>query len=206
MNRIIIIFLMAGFFGTSAQSTEQNSVKQTFTSYKKAILDGHGSEAVKWVDKNTLSYYEKMLAVTLNGDSAEVTALPLMDKLTVLSLRHRIPKNDIKNFDGKQLFVYSIDKGMVGKNSVMNVDIGEVKVEGNSADGQLVSNGQGSPLYFGFSKEEGQWKLDLTSLFGPTTEGLKKMLSDQGMTENQFIFQALEMMSGKPVTNEIWSP
>ena len=206
MKQLILLFLVLASFQISARTNDLKLVKDTFNNYKKAILASDGKEAAKWVDKKTFAYYGKMLAMTLKADSAEVAVLPLMDRLTVLSLRHRVPMKDIAALDGKQLFIYSIDQGMVGRNSVANVEIGEVVLNGNSASGQLVASGEESPLYFKFNKEDGQWKLDLTSLFGPTTEGLQKMLVDQGMTENQFIFQALEMMTGKPVSDKIWSP
>jgi hypothetical protein len=185
---------------------EQSKVKQTFSNYKQSILKGDGDEAVKWVNNKTIAYYGEMLGLALDADSARVADLDLMDRLTVLSLRHRMTRDEISGMDGKQLFVHSIKKGMVGKNTVANVEIGDVKVEGEQAKGQLQANGQKSPLNFGFTKENGQWKLDLTSLFEPTMAGLKQMIAGQGMTENEFIVRALEMSSGKPVTNVIWSP
>lgn len=206
MRLIIFIFFFLGCFNVGAQGNEEKSVKGAFATYKKSILKGDGKAAVECIDARTITYYGKMLSLTLEADSAEVAGLDLMDKLTVLSLRHRLTRSEMEGFDGRQLFVYSIEKGMVGKNSVANVEMGEIIVEGGRARGQLVALGEESPLYFQFNKEDGRWKLDLTSLFGPTTEGLKQMLSDRGMTENEFIFQALEITTGKPVTNTIWFP
>jgi hypothetical protein len=88
----------------------------------------------------------------------------------------------------------------------MSMEIGEVKVEGNFANGQLVAYGEKSPLYFQFNKEAGIWKLDLTSLFPTSNAGLKKMLTSDGKTDNEFIFQTLEMLTGKKVADDIWKP
>ncbi len=205
MKRNLLFFFL--LFSVSVYAQEDAKVKQTFSNYKQSILKGDGEEAVKWVDTNTIAYYGKMLGLALDADSAKVADLNLMDRLTVLSLRHRMSRSEIAGMDGRQLFVHSIKKGMVGKNTVANVEIGAIKIDGSTAEGQLEANGQKSPLNFGFSKENGQWKLDLTSLFGPTTAGLKQMIAGQGMSENEFIIRALQMTGdGKPVNNTIWRP
>ncbi|MCI0750654.1 MAG: hypothetical protein L0Y35_02345 [Flammeovirgaceae bacterium] len=185
---------------------EVQSIKSTFDNYKKSILEDKGSEAIRWVDAKTLAYYEKILYASIHADSAEVQDLGLMDRLIVITVRHRVPKSEVLAMDGKGFLIYSINKGMIGKNSVLTIDIGEVKVSGNFANGQVVSNGQPSPLYFQFNKEGTDWKIDLTSLFPASTMGLKRMISENGMTENEFIFQAMEMLTGKLPGNEVWHP
>jgi hypothetical protein len=208
MKQIPIFLLIAIFpvisFGQSGNDIQM--IKNTFSNYKKSILASDGSEAVKWVDTKTVVYYGKMLQASLHADSAQVQNLGLMDKLIVLIVRHKVPKNEIEKMNGNEFFVYAINQGMVGKNSVMNIEIGEVKVNNNFANGQIMSGGQKSPLFFQFNKEEGQWKIDITSLFPASTAGLKKVISDNGMTENDFIFKTLEMLTGSAVGNEIWQP
>jgi hypothetical protein len=206
MKQILLYSLVIITVTSYAQKDEVDLVKKTFSSYKKSILEGKGSEAAKWVDGKTLAYYESMLKISLYSDSSEVQKLGLMDKLIVLSVRHRIPKSELAGMTGKDFFSYSVDKGMVGKNSVMTLEIGEVKVSDNFANGEVLANGQKAPLFFQFNKEEGQWKLDLTSLFPATTAALKKVLTDNGMTENDFVFKSLEMITGKPVGNVVWHP
>ena len=123
----------------------------------------------------------------------------------VLSVRHRTTKEDIMSFDGKLLIVYAIKEGMVGKNSVANVSIGEVIIEGDFAKGQLVS-GEKSPFYFHFYKEDANWKLDLTSIFDISNISFQKMAKDSEEKENDFLFNLLEMISGKKTDSEIWLP
>ena len=206
MKHFIFFLMFVGPLVALGQANDSKAVKETFSNYKKAILDSDGEEAAKWVDSKTVAYYDQMLKASLDADSADVAVLGVIDKLTIFSVRHRIPRQEIAQLNGRQFLIYSIDRGMVGKNTVGNVEIGDVNVDGNSASGQLISQGRKSPLYFQFNKEEGAWKLDLTSLLPATNTGLRKMIADQGMTENEFIFQALEMMNGKPVTADIWSP
>jgi hypothetical protein len=197
-----LVFLTCLTFGQS----ENDLVKKSFNTYKKSILEGQGKESIKYVTSKTIDYYDMELNLAINGDSSTISALGLMDKLTVFIARHRIPRKEILKMTGKDFFIYAVDNGMIGKNSVVTTQIGEVHVEGNFANGQMILNGQKTPLYFQFSKEDNEWKVDLTSLFPQSNMALTKMVSDQGLSDNDFIFQTLENLTGKKVSKNIWRP
>ena len=188
------------------QKVEQDLVRKVFDSYKSAILNDKGEEAVKFVDSRTIKYYNDILDVVKNADSAKVENHSILDKIMVFSIRHRTSKEDILSFDGKSLLIYAIKSGMVGKNSVANNSIGDVTIDGNFAKGQFVVSGQKAPFYFHFYKEDQQWKIDLTSLFPISTSALKKMADDSGKNENDYIFGLLEMITGTKPGKEIWQP
>jgi len=188
------------------QKSEEKLVKKSFDKYKSAILNDKGEEAVKFVDSRTIKYYSDILELVKTADSAKVKTISVLDKLIVFSIRHRTAKEDVLNFDGESLLVYAINSGMVGKNSVANNSIGEVKIEGNYAKGQFISNGQKAPFYFDFYKEDKQWKIDLTSLFPISTKAFKKMADDSGQNQNDYLFSLLEMITGNKPDIEIWKP
>jgi len=188
------------------QKSEEKLVKKSFDNYKSAILNDKGEEAVKFVDSRTIKYYSDILELVKTADSAKVETISILDKLMVFSIRHRTAKEDVLNFDGESLLVYAINSGMVGKNSVANNSIGEVKIEGNYAKGQFISNGQKAPFYFDFYKEDKQWKIDLTSLFPISTKAFKKMADDSGQNQNDYLFSLLEMITGNKPDIEIWKP
>ena len=187
-------------------NADEADVRKSFTGYKSSIMNGQGEEALGWVDSNTLEYYSNMLELSISADSATVNNLDLMDKLMVLTVRHRVPKEKVFSMSGNTFLIYAIDEGMVGKNSVMTLEIGEISVNGNSAQGQVVNNGIAAPLYFEFNKESDGWKIDITSIFGPSSAALKEAIKNFGQTENEFIFQTLEMLTGKPLDQKIWHP
>lgn len=202
LTLISLILLTVIAFGQN----ESELVKNSFNNYKKSILEGQGKEAIRYVNSKTIDYYDNELDLAINGDSSTISQLGVMDKLTVFIARHRIPKKDLVDMTGKDFFIYAVDNGMIGKNSVITTQIGDVNVEGNFANGQMISNGQKTPLYFQFSKENNEWKVDLTSIFPPTNMALTKMLSDQGLSDNDFIFQTLESLTGRKVAKDIWRP
>jgi len=188
------------------QKGEQDLVRKAFDSYKSAILNDNGDVAVKFVDSRTIKYYNGIVDLVKNADSAKVETLSILDKLIVFTIRHRTSKEDILSFDGKSLLIYAIKSGMVGKNSVVNNSIGDVTIDGNFAKGQFVVSGQKAPFNLHFYKEDQQWKIDLTSLFSVSTIAFKKMADDSGQNENDYLFGLLEMITGTKPGPGIWQP
>jgi hypothetical protein len=191
---------------TYAQKSEEKQVRKSFDGYKAAILDDKGDEAIRYVDSRTIKYYSDILSLVRTADSSTVETLSIMDKLMVLSVRHRTSREDILRFDGQALLVYAIKSGMVGKNSVANNSIGEVQVEGDFAKGRFLANGQETPMFFHFYKEAGQWKFDLTSLFSVSTMAFQKMADESGQEENDYLVSLLEMVTGRKPGAEVWRP
>jgi hypothetical protein len=201
----VLLLLLATQF-VYGQKNEIEKVRKSFENYQKAILNENGEEAVKYVDSVTVKYYADMLYLVRTADSAKVETLSILDKLMVFSIRHRTSRENIISFDGKSLLVYAIKSGMIGKNSVSKSLIGEVTIESNLAKGQFVTNGQKTPYFFNFHKEEGEWKLDITSLFSITTMAFTKMAENSGESQNDFLFSMLELSTGKKPDNNIWKP
>ena len=201
---LVSIGLLA--YTSSAQEDDKKKIKTVFDNYKSAILEDRGEEAVTYVDQNTISYYDAILKTTIEADSTTTDALPILDKLMVVSIRHRTPPAKIKSFDGKQLLRYAIQEGMVGKNSVENIEMGAVKLNNTRADGTIIVDGQETPMTFGFTKEGEAWKVDLTSAFAAGTTAFKTMIAQNGQSENDFIIQILTLLTQKAPTSAIWQP
>ena len=95
---------------------------------------------------------------------------------------------------------------MVGKSSVAGNELGEIIIEENFAKGQLVAAGQKTDYYFHFYKEEGQWKMDITSLFAIANMAFEQMVKESGEEENKYLVSLLELLSGKSIAADIWKP
>lgn len=104
------------------------------------------------------------------------------------------------------MFIYAIDNGMVGKNSVINITLGNVTTNGDFSKAEVIVNGQKEPFFFHFYREENAWKIDITHLFPLGNMGLEKMIEDSGEEENNFIINILEVLTGKKPTENIWQP
>lgn len=206
MNRLITLIITLVLSVQCFSQSNKKLVLESFENYKNAILTDQGEIASNFVDSRTMDYYTTILNKVKTADSTEVDSMGIIDKITVLSLRHRVEKKDLLNFSGKDLFVYAIDHGMVGKSNVMNAELGKVTTSGDFSKAEFVVNRQKTPFFFHFYFEENTWKIDITHLFSLGTVGMKKMIDDSEKDENEFIIQILEILTGNRPTNNIWNP
>ena len=207
MKIFIVAFLNLFFLAqTNAQTAEKELVRKTFENYKAAILNDNAKEAFKNIDSRTEKYYTEILDEVKNADSIKINSMSLIDKVTILSVRSKAKKSEILAMQGSQLFLYAIENGMVGKNSVSNNGIGEITINNNFAKGKLKVNGKEVPFYFHFYNEQGQWKLDLTSLFPASNMAFKAMVKESELEENEYLFSLLEIMNGSKPSSSIWEP
>lgn len=201
----VLFFALLAVLHANAQH-DTTLIKACFNGYKNAILSDQGKTAVTFVDSRTVKYYTDILQKTKTLDSAGIDKLSIMDKLTILMLRHRATKDEIMQLDGRSLLVYAIERGMVGKNSVQQLSIGEVMIRGNMAEGQIIVGEAPTSLAFNFYKENDAWKMDITSVLPEGNTAMKKVVKDSGQPENQFLVMLLENATGREPLKDIWKP
>ncbi|HEY7366630.1 MAG TPA: hypothetical protein VIE37_21240 [Methylomirabilota bacterium] len=193
-------------YSASASPSEEELVRRTFQAYKEAILQQRGQSAVAQVNRATLQYYARMKALALEGPEKDVRQLRPMNKIMVLSLRHRVSADRLRAMTPEDIFIHGVDQGWIGKNSVLESDIGQTRVFGNDASADYVKGGKPTPLKFRFTKEDGRWKVDLTALTPMADQGMSMLIKKQGVDEDAFIVGLVESVSGKKVSPSIWQP
>lgn len=206
MKKIITLSLLIFLSIKSYSQSDKKLVLRSFENYKNAILTDKGKLAVDCVDSRTMNYYSSILDKAKTADSLAVDSMGIIDKLTVLIMRHKITKADLLNFNGKDLFIYAIDNGMVGKNSVVNAELGDVITSGDFSKAEFLVNGQKTPFFLHFYREDKVWRIDITHLFSLGSLAFKKMIEESGEEENDFILNILEVLTGKKPAENIWKP
>lgn len=186
--------------------SDEELIRQTFMTYKGAILQQQGQSAASLVNNATLQYYARMKDLALEGQEKEVRQLTPMNKIMVLSLRHRIPVNDLRAMTPEALFVHAVNQGWIGKNSVLDTDIGQLRVFGKDASADYLKGGTQTPLKYRFTKEDGKWKLDLTALMPVADQAMTTLIEREKLDEDKFIIGLIESVSGKKVLPLIWQP
>ncbi|UTW61615.1 hypothetical protein KFE98_16605 [bacterium SCSIO 12741] len=190
-----------------AQEQQQEEIRQAFEGYKTSIMEKDGKKAIKWVDKNTREYYAQMLDHAKNMDSSSLVTLPLMDLITVLTVRQRFDREEILSMKGDDFFVEAVNKGMIEESGVTPLSIGKVNIENDQATGQVLKDGSSTGLNFRFSQEKSRWKVDLTSIIPATTKSLEQLRMQQGMSKSGFAIYLLGMIDKSASKKEdLWLP
>lgn len=183
----------------------ESKIRASFEAYRNFILTDQGEEATRYIAERTIQFYDSMAVLARTADSLQVDSLSLIDKLTVLTLRARTPNDLLFSYEGKEVFIFAIDEGMVGKDDVRNNELGKIFLGENFARAAMVVSGQETPLEMYFRLEDGIWKLDLTSLFPMSNRALGQVIEEGQMTENQFMeFAITYSLRGEAPQHPIW--
>lgn len=203
---VALIFTSHPVLRAQGAQAEEELVRRAFLAYKGAILQKQGQSAVSLVNRDTLGYYARMKALALEGEEKEVRRLTPISKIIVLSLRHRVPTSDLRLMTPEEVFTYAVNQGWIGKNSVLDSDIGRLQVFGNDASADYVKGGKPTPLKYRFTKEDGKWKIDLTALMPMADQAMSMLIKQGGLDEDAFLVSLIESVSGKKVSPSIWLP
>jgi hypothetical protein len=204
----LVAFVAMSHLALSAQGSqsEVESIRQTFLSYKAAILQRQGQSALSCVNRSTLQHYARMKALALEGQEKEIRQLTPLNKLIVLLIRHRVPVDDLRGMTSEELFIHGVNQGWIGKDSILDSDIGQLQVFGNDASAEYVMRGNPTQLKFRFTKEDGKWRIDLTALMSMADHAMSMMIKEEGLEEDTLIISVIELVSGKKAPPTIWQP
>jgi hypothetical protein len=199
----LIIALTFSIGSCSQNETEANLVQKCFDNFTKC---GDGVCAAKFLDSRTLTYYDNILDLTLTADSSTIAGLRFWDKYVVLRNRHTIPPDELRKMTGRNLFIHTMNSQKTPGRGEPTSEIEDIRVEGDSALAAVLENGKALEFPYRFYKENGQWKIDLTSQLPAANKPVTDVLPMRKMTEIEFIFDMLHGLSGKVVEPSIWIP
>ncbi|MFA0963493.1 hypothetical protein AB9P05_16945 [Roseivirga sp. BDSF3-8] len=204
MKRLIIsCFLIT--FALTAYADAKDDIKSVFESYKEVVSSKQGDKILSIVDKNTKDYYSDLLTMALSADKQTLTQTALTDQMTVLFLRHSVPAEKLRSLTGPTLLQYAVDQGMVGSN-LQQIGLGEVRVSGDMATAPLVVGGNEVPAMLKFVKEEGKWKVDVTSMMTLAEKGLEMTMQQSGKSKTEFISEFIKLATQRASIDDLWKP
>jgi len=206
-------FLIAVVFGASGMAcnrttgtSEEKSVAQIWEAYRSAVLKADGKTAVDCVSSNTIELYQEYRDLAVSGDKKSIESQSMVNRMQILLMRHRIDPKLLRAMDGAAVFAHAVDKNWIGKNGVIRAGLEDISVSGSRATAKVTADGKSTGEHFHFVKEAESWKYDL----GPTIKGadqaLQQLARQKGLSDNEYIFSMISSLSGRKVTEAIWSP
>jgi hypothetical protein len=185
---------------TPLPAAEAEAVRAVLRGYLDAVRRRDGAAAVPAVTRDTRGYYARMRDLAMTAPEAEVRALPLMDRISVLMFRHRVPAGVLRTLTGDAVFAYTISEGWVEQPSQLQVPATAVVF--GSGDRAIIRDGE---MGIQMLREEGAWRWDMTPVIQAANTEFAANLP-AGMTEDDFIFFVLGSVSGRPASPSVWQP
>jgi hypothetical protein len=210
-----VAFCVAATLGAGAalaQGDDAAAIRDLFDRYKSALLTGDGATASRLVDAETFAYFEDIKRLTLSGGEEEVRSRPFVDRLLIVTMRHELEPAKLEGMDLEGLLRHAIDAGWIGKQSIAQLGMGEVTVDGDEATAIAITPSQGTTtpaagdgLRYRFVRESSEWRFGFRSLVESINEMISQLTKQMGTDQDALIFLLVEQLSGRKVLPEIWS-
>lgn len=185
------------------QEAEKEAIRNTFSQYRKALLEGDGSKALEFVDTRTIAFYDEVVQNALALPQQKLKQLDFIAKFMVLRVRHEFSKSQIEKMNGRELFKLGVEKRWVSA-MASNIDrLHRIVIEWPKASASVPQDPD-APSFF-FLKESGQWKLALWQEIEFVNVLMKPKVESSGLTEEEFIIASINAPSSKKVDVRILS-
>jgi len=208
----VALLLLAMILPLPAAADETADVAQSFAAYKQALIDGDGAAASALTASDTHAYLKQTLDRALTMEAAELQALPLLDQVSVLMLRHNMKPAELRQMNDGDPVAYAVNQQAFDMNEVQKLEAAEFSVTGTQAQAPI-SNLEGSPIPVDvhFKEEAGTWRFDLLSSIAPfraVFDSQAALLSNLNSADgnNAVVPLIIHLVTGRAPDPNIWNP
>lgn len=182
------------------------AVESVFDQYQAALLAADGDAAAALVTQSTLDDFEKQRMRALTASRETLEARTLIDQMTTLMMRQRIPAEELRSLDGRGLFALAVDEGWIGRESVEDAEIVVTERRGRVVFAAPVVNGTQGPPLFRFVETPEGWRLNLIALMQASRPLFNTLQAESGLDREAFLDAMVEAVTGIRVTDAHWEP
>jgi hypothetical protein len=212
MRQFALVVLLLTVVIPPAAADEPAAVAQSFAAYKQALIAGDGARASELTASDTHAYLKQTLERALTMEAKDLQALPLLDQISVLMLRHNMKPQELRAMTESDPVAFAVNARAFDMNEVEKLEAAEFTVNGGHAQAPL-SNLKGSPIPVNvhFKEEEGTWRFDLLSSIAPfravfdSQAGLLAKLNS-GDGGNAVVPLIIHIVTGRAPDASIWDP
>ena len=180
-------------------------IRSTFERYRAALLARNGAALPPLVSPGTISHYDHVVRLAQTAGPAEIAGAGIMDRIMIARLRVEMPAEQLATIDGAGLLVYGVDEGMIDASSVEGNGLGNVRVDGDRGFAEMLLGSEPSGVEWEFVRVGPDWTFDLVAGFPLINNTLAQTAAESGMTEDEFVFEAVSLVTGLPVDATVFS-
>ncbi|MFS8097284.1 hypothetical protein LFM09_09085 [Lentzea alba] len=191
---------------TSVSADEAPAIKTAFETYVEAALSKDGATGVSLVASPIMGLYEEARKLALTGTEEQLSGLQFHKRFVVYLLRGEIDPATLRSASAKDIVKIALDKGLVAEQSISNLSLGEIEVNGETAQAEVLSSGKKAPWKFRFVREDGAWKIDLQPLLELAEPAMLDLAKQRNLTVDELLEQLLVAKYGPAKAAELRKP
>ena len=180
-----------------------DAIEATFEQYRSELLAQNGAAVPALVSPSTIEHYDYVVDLARTAGPAEIAGTGVMDRVMIARLRVETPP-DFASMDGAGLLAYGVDEGMIDASSVDGNSLGEIRVEGDRGYAEMLLDAEPSGVEWEFARVGSEWTFDLAAGFPLVNETLSQIAAEAGMTDDEFVFDAVSMVTGQEVDASVY--
>jgi hypothetical protein len=180
---------------------EKQAIQETWNKFATASVNKDPADFASMLSTNSLTYYEQLLPLARSGTRAQITSLPLMERLDVIMMRNRCTGEELKKLTAAFWIKKAMEKGEIF--DFGGWDLENPKIKGDFAICQVLVDGEpimitrtGERVTFEFVKEASGWKFDLVASSKMISEILIYYVDRRQVDPQNFIITLEQSLSG----------
>jgi hypothetical protein len=178
---------------TNAFGEEQKAVRQHFAQLKEALESGNGKLSSELVTAETLAMYEKCRMYALDSSTVDFEELLQLEVLLIFQLRYLLERSALEVMSGQDIFVWGVENGLIKKDTLKQLEINTVQIEGEKAFATLLKDKTAvDDAIFLFYSQAGKWKLDFANILSQTEAFFDNLRSETGRSKIDIAVYLLE--------------
>lgn len=189
---------------TASAAADIEAISAAFEEYRQALLAGNGAAVSDLVSPSTVDYYAELVRLAAAAGPDELAGKSLVDRFAVARLRVDLPTHELAAMDGPAMLAYGVDQGYIDPSSVAHNELGDIRIDGDRGYAQLVAQSQPTDVDFEFVRVGDDWKFDLAATMPIANATFAELAREEGLTEDEFVFEMIEILSGERVDASIY--
>ncbi len=193
-----------------SRNRQRAEVRQVFQKFSDAFFARDGRTASSHLSQQTFVYYDRVIPLARNEDDAGLSALPPLELFSCLALRHRYSPEELMGLDSRNLVLDSFDRMVFPAGAPHFLDIGEIRITTPGVEAIapvfLPPGEWHEDILVTFRRENGEWKMDLTSVFDALARRIEPHLLDSSSSRAERALYYLQIHENEQIGSELLRP
>ncbi|MBT45358.1 MAG: hypothetical protein VCA40_13335 [Roseibacillus sp.] len=193
-----------------SRNRQRAEVRQVFQKFSDAFFARDGRTASSHLSQQTFVYYDRVIPLARNEDDAGLSALPPLELFSCLALRHRYSPEELTGLDSRNLVLDSFDRMVFPAGAPHFLDIGEIRITTPGVEAIapvfLPPGEWHEDILVTFRRENGEWKMDLTSVFDALDRRIEPHLLDSSSSRAERALYYLQIHENEQIGSELLRP
>lgn len=196
--------LVFGIVG--CEESAESQIQRVFDRLIEAEISGDDSEYLALLSRDSIAWHAPLIAVALDGTPAEVRALPPIERLEVLTMRHRSTRDKLTGLSAEAYVRMSTREKWFADEPGLRYTLKRIKVSVDTAQSDVYVDGK--PAYYTacFIREDDEWKFDLVATVGLMNAAMPLRAREFGLSLNDYLISLVEDNTEEAVSPGIWNP